>query len=68
MHVSNFPQKAHILRYVNLYIDQLSFSLNPRGHYISASSVYAVVQAQKQIQNCQKTRKSNVKFQPKRKF
>ena len=51
MHVSNFPQKAHILRYVNLYIDQLLFSLNPRGQYISASSVYATVQAQRQIQN-----------------
>ena len=54
MHVSNCPQKAHILRYVNLYIDQLLFSLNPRGHYISASSVYAAVQAQIQIQNFQK--------------
>ena len=32
------------------------FSLNPRGHghYISASSVYAAVQAQKQMQNFQK--------------
>ena len=54
MHAGNYPEKAHILRYVNLYIDQLSFSLNPRGHYISASSVYAAVQAQKQIQNFQK--------------
>ena len=30
------------------------FSLNPRGHYISASSVYAADQEQKQIQNFQK--------------
>ena len=27
------------------------FSLSPRGHYIKAGSVYAAVQAQKQIQN-----------------
>lgn len=52
MHVSNWPQTAHILR--NGYMDQHLFSLNPRGHCISASSIYAAVPAQNQIQNFQK--------------